>query len=562
MEMPLPLLKVKNLSVQFQLPNQVVEAVKSIDFQVNRGEIVGIVGESGSGKSVTALSIMRLLAKNSSISGNILFRNKSNKHIDLTQIKESEIRSYRGSRISMIFQDHSTSLNPVFKCGNQVVEVIQLHQQLHRAAAKKLTLQWFEKAKLEDPERIFSSYPHQISGGQKQRVMIAMAMCCQPDLLIADEPTTSLDVTVQKVILQLIKDLCQASNTAVLFISHDLDVVAEIADQVLVMQHGKIVETGSVKSIFQHPQHPYTKGLLACKPTIHQNFYRLPTLENLEQVIIKNDIQHSQTTISEYPPLLSVNALFTTFYQKSALGMIKKTVQAVENVSFKVEKGETLGLVGESGSGKTTLGRSILRLAAPTSGEIWYQQQDLMQLSASQLQPIRKDLQIIFQDPYASLNPRITIGNAIIEPMRFHKLGGGKERVVHLLEMVGLSADHLERFPHEFSGGQRQRICIARALALNPKFIVCDECVSSLDVSVQAQILNLLKDLQEQLKLSYLFISHDLSVMRFMSDRLMVMQQGKIVEAGETNSIFENPKTDYTKRLLEAIPDQKAIRKP
>jgi peptide/nickel transport system ATP-binding protein len=547
----IPLLKVENLKVTFQLPYGTVEAVKGIDFHVNRGEIVGIVGESGSGKSVTALSIPKLIDSNGIISGKIEFTSTDGVKANLLELSKIALRKYRGQKIGMIFQEPMTSLNPVFRCGNQVVETICLHQKVSRKEAKNRTLQWFQKVQLDDAERIFDAYPHEISGGQKQRVMIAMAMSSSPDLLIADEPTTALDVTVQKVILRLIKSLCEELGTSVLFISHDLGVIAEIANRVLVMQNGKIVESNTVHSIFKHAQHPYTQGLLACRPSIYENWLRLPTMETLGKEKLTAS---TPSNLNKDVPILTVKNLTTTFYQRNSLGFVQKTIKAVDNVSFELQRGTTLGLVGESGSGKTTLGRSVLRLAEAQVGEIWYEGQDLMRLSDKELQPLRKDLQIIFQDPYSALNPRMTAGNAILEPMKWHKLDTSKEKVVHLLETVGLTADHFGRLPHEFSGGQRQRVCIARALAVQPKFIICDECVSSLDVSIQAQILNLLKDLQEQFDLSYLFISHDLSVIRFMSDHVLVMYNGQIIETEETQTIFENPKTDYTKKLLEAIP--------
>ncbi len=568
------LLQINNLHTQFFTPDETVRAVDGISFDIRRGETVGIVGESGSGKSVTALSIMQLVSKPGRITaGSITFSGKDGQSQNLLELSQNQMRRYRGNRLSMIFQEPMTSLNPVFRCGTQVVEAILAHQNVPRTVAKKQTLELFQKVQLQEPERIVRAYPHQLSGGQKQRVMIAMALCNQPDLLIADEPTTALDVTVQQSILQLMADLKQDFNAAVLFITHDLGVISEIADRVLVMYQGKIVEQGTVQQIFEQPEHSYTKGLLACRPPLQYRLHRLPTMQDflknnaitsVENAVASTKIAPAETeerleNLQSQSPLISVQNLQTWFpAQRNFFGKTTAYTKAVNEVSFFIYPGETLGLVGESGCGKTTLGRSLLRLLPAREGKIVYMGQDLLNLSPKELRQVRKDLQIIFQDPFSSLNPRKTIGEAILEPMRVHRILESeqerKERVLELLETVSLETKHFHRYPHEFSGGQRQRICIARALAVNPKFLICDESVSALDVSIQAQVLNLLKDLQDQFQLTYLFISHDLSVVKFMSDRILVMKDGKIVESGPADTIYESPKTTYTRQLIAAIP--------
>lgn len=551
MEQEDSLLQIQNLQIQFKLPDQTVDAVKGISFEVGKGEILGIVGESGSGKSVSSLAIMQLLEKNAIINGKILFQST-----DLLKCSKKEIQQYRGNRISMIFQEPMSALNPIFRCGEQVVEVLEIHQKADAKAAKQIVLDWFKKVQLTDVERIFNAYPHQLSGGQLQRVMIAMAMCCEPDLLIADEPTTALDVQVQKSILDLIADLQKEQELSVIFISHDLAVVAHLADRVLVMKKGEIVESGRVKQIFHAPQHPYTKGLLACRPPIDKKLHRLPTIDNYDLEL--KTVEDTTDIVAE--TLLKVENISTWFTNKrNWLGRPKSYVKAVNDVSFELKKGQTLALVGESGSGKTTLGRSVLRLIEPQKGEIIFEGESVTNANKKELRQLRKDMQIIFQNPYAALNPRKPIGYAITEPMNVHGISNAKEKTLELLELVGLQADHFVRYPHEFSGGQRQRICIARALAVNPKFIVCDECVSSLDVSVQAQVLNLLKDLQEQLNLSYLFITHDLSVVRFMADQILVMKSGEIVEQGTPTQIFDNAKNPYTQTLLAAVSERTSL---
>ncbi|MEM8524371.1 MAG: ABC transporter ATP-binding protein [Bacteroidota bacterium] len=549
------LLNIQDLQIQFTLPEQTVEAVKSIAFEIQKGEVVGIVGESGSGKSVTALSILQLLVKNAKVEGQIWHTATEKK--DLLQLSPRAIQQYRGNTIGMIFQEPMSSLNPLLRCGPQIIEALQTHRKIEAASAKKIALDWLKKVQLEDRERIFKSYPHELSGGQQQRVMIAMAMCCEPDLLIADEPTTALDVQVQKAILELLKQLQQERQMSILFISHDLGVVADLADQVVVMRHGEIVEAGKTQQIFEQPQHPYTKGLLACRPPLDRKLYRLPTIQDFEEGKVDiSEVTNNQLIKEEEisKTIWQVERLSTWFpKEKNIFGRAKSYVKAVDEVSFDIRAGETLALVGESGSGKTTLGRSILRLVEPRSGALNFEGQNLMQLSDKALRKLRQQIQIIFQNPYAALNPRKPIGYAILEPMKVHDIPHSREKVIGLLERVGLQADHFTRYPHEFSGGQRQRVCIARALALKPKFIVCDECVSALDVSVQAQILNLLKDLQAEFNLSYLFITHDLSVVRFIGDRVLVMKSGKIVERGRAEAIFENPKEEYTQQLLEAV---------
>ncbi|PJA07532.1 MAG: ABC transporter ATP-binding protein [Flavobacteriales bacterium CG_4_10_14_0_2_um_filter_32_8] len=575
------LLEIRNLVTEFQTEDETVKAVNDISFTLNKGETIGVVGESGSGKSVTALSVMRLIQNppGKIVSGEILFHCDKGS-VDLLKSSEKEMRSFRGNEISMIFQEPMTSLNPVYSCGDQVAEAIMLHQKVNSKTAKQRTIELFRKVKLPRPEVIFDSYPHQISGGQKQRVMIAMAISCNPSILIADEPTTALDVTVQKTILELMMQLQQDDDMGILFITHDLGVIAELADKVVVMYKGKIVEQGTVMDIFMNPQHPYTKGLLACRPPLNKRLHWLPTVsdfmtvdaneimhetnKSVEEVtnsliISPDDITKRHENLFKQAPILEIKNLKTYFpINKGLFGKAKDNVKAVDDVSFDVYPGETLGLVGESGCGKTTLGRTILKLVAPTSGQIIFEGNNLTNLGTKEMRHYRKEMQIIFQDPYSSLNPRITIGEAIMEPMRVHGMYNNdeerKEKVLELLTRVSLLKQHFYRYPHEFSGGQRQRICIARSLSLNPKFIICDESVSALDVSVQAQVLNLLNELKEEFNFTYIFISHDLSVVKFMSDRMIVMQNGKIVEMGLADEIYLNPKTDYTKELINAIP--------
>lgn len=562
------LLQIKDLSIDFITESGTTPALKNISFSVSRNEVMALVGESGSGKSVTALSILQLIpsppAKYSS--GEILFSENGDATIDLLKRDRYEMQDIRGNKIAMIFQEPMTSLNPVLTCGDQVMEAIILHKKVSKTEAKQQTITWFEKVKLPNPAAVFSRYPHQLSGGQKQRVMIAMAMCCEPSLLICDEPTTALDVTVQKTILQLIKELQQQSGMGVIFITHDLGVVAEIADKAIVMYKGEIVEQDTAKNIFSGPKHSYTKALLACRPVNHTRGERLPIVSDFMGTTPDvrrqtSDIKFPNSKISQSKTdiLLRCENLSVWFpTHKKLFGKPGSFTKAVDDVSFEVYKGETLGLVGESGCGKTTLGRTLLRLIEPTSGKIIYDGIDLAAKKREELRSLRKEIQIIFQDPYSSLNPRLTIGSAIAEPMKVHAISlSGKQRkdkVTELLEKVDLKAEHFHRYPHEFSGGQRQRIVIARALALNPSFIVCDESVSALDVSVQAQVLNLLNDLKKEFGFTVIFISHDLSVVRYISNRIMVMNKGKIEESGNADSIYFNPRSAYTKNLIASIP--------
>ncbi len=542
----LPLLQISELTIQFQLPDATVDAVKGIDLIVYPNEIVGIVGESGSGKSVTALSILQLLPKNAAIEGNIQLEN-NNLAAPVTPIID-----YRGRRIALIFQDPMNALNPVFRCGDQVVEALQLYQKVDKSTAKQQVLDWFRQVDLEDAERIFSAYPHQLSGGQLQRIVIAMAMCGEPDLLIADEPTTALDVRVQQTVLELIKRLQQTRRMSVLFISHDLAVVANLAQRIYVMQHGRIVETATVASIFKQPKEAYTKQLLNSRPPLDRQLDRLPIGEEQTSKSKQRTVGSQE---KEAVTILTVNDLNVWFPKPRPFWQRDITyVKAVDGVDLHIQSGECLAVVGESGSGKSTLGKAIIRLVEARSGNILFRDTSILTMPAKVLRQLRRDIQIIFQNPYASLNPRMPIGETLREVRQLHSLSDDSQTISDLLERVGLTADHAYRYPHEFSGGQRQRICIARALAVEPHLLICDECVSSLDVSVQAQILNLLKDLQEDLHLSYLFITHDLSVVRFIADRVVVMKDGKIVERGTADAIFEEAKHAYTKALLEAIP--------
>jgi len=564
----MPLLKLQNLSVDFKSESGVVHAVKDVSFSLEKAKTIGIVGESGSGKSVTSLALMGLLPPGISkvASGTAMFADKSGNIIDVLALPEKKLRKFRGAEIAMIFQEPMTSLNPVYKCGRQVAETIKLHQKVNNKEAKRITLEWFREVKLPDPEKAYRSYPHELSGGQRQRVMIAIAMSCQPSLLIADEPTTALDVTVQKNILELMKHLQQKYQMSIVFISHDLGVIAEIADYVLVMYKGEVVEQGFVRAIFKNPQHPYTKGLLACRPRLDARYKHLPTVDNfmenktdgLFEEVTAGEYQQTLDAIYKNEPMLEAGHIKTYFTLKHGLFRAASKFKAIDDVSFNVFPGETLGIVGESGCGKTTLGRTILRLIEPTSGKIVFFGNDITAYSKSKLRHIRKDFQIIFQDPYSSLNPRLTVGKAITEGMRVHRMGANsqerKDIAVKILKEVNLSENIYERYPHELSGGQRQRICIARALALRPKFIICDESVSALDVSVQAQVLNLLNQLKKEYKFSLIFISHDLSVVKYMSDRMMVMKNGKVVEYGPSEEIYKNPQTEYTKNLIAAIP--------
>ena len=576
-----PLLKVSNLRISFCRDSQWQEAVHGIDFEVLEGKTLGIVGESGSGKSVSNLAVMQLLDRRKSRieSDSIILEDK-----DISHYNDDQMSEVRGKQIAMIFQEPMTSLNPVYKCGFQVMEafgfkvtespsrrVTKESRSLGDLESKRKVLELFEKVKLPNPEIIFDKYPHELSGGQKQRVMIAMALISNPKVLIADEPTTALDVTVQKEILKLLKELQRENGMGMIFITHDLGVVSEIADDVIVMNKGVIVEKGKTHDILNNPQHPYTKGLIACRPPLDYRLERLPVVkEFLEGKWIDNNQVKNELLITDeerkkqhellysQEPILKVENLRTWYpLRKGVFGRTYDYIKSVDDVSFDVYPGETLGLVGESGCGKTTLGRSILRLVEPTSGNVIFEGRDITKLNNKELREYRKQAQIVFQDPYSSLNPRICIGDSIAEPMLVHGIEKDakkrRERVCRLLEEVGLEASHYQRYPHEFSGGQRQRICIARALAVNPKLIICDESVSALDVSVQAQVLNLINRLKKEFHFTYIFISHDLSVVRFMSDRVVVMYNGKIQEMNEADALFNNPQNDYTKKLIAAI---------
>ncbi len=570
------LLKVNNLRISFCRDSQWQEAVHGVDFEVFEGKTLGIVGESGSGKSVSNLAVMKLLDRRKSKieADSILLEDK-----DISHYNDDQMSEIRGRQIAMIFQEPMTSLNPVYKCGFQVLEALgsqrsTVNGQQSSSTSQQLkekVLELFEKVKLPNPEIIFDKYPHELSGGQKQRVMIAMALISNPKVLIADEPTTALDVTVQKEILKLLKELQRENGMGMIFITHDLGVVSEIADDVIVMNKGVIVEKGKTHDILNNPQHPYTKGLIACRPPLDYRLERLPVVKEfldgkwIDNNQVKNELlitdkerEKQHELLYSQEPILKVENLKTWYpLRKGVFGRTYDYIKSVDDVSFDVYPGETLGLVGESGCGKTTLGRSILRLVEPTSGNVIFEGRDITKLNNKELREYRKQAQIVFQDPYSSLNPRICIGDSIAEPMLVHGIEKDakkrRERVCRLLEEVGLEASHYQRYPHEFSGGQRQRICIARALAVNPKLIICDESVSALDVSVQAQVLNLINRLKKEFHFTYIFISHDLSVVRFMSDRVVVMYNGKIQEMNEADALFNNPQNDYTKKLIAAI---------
>ena len=552
------LLEIKDLMVRFRQGKEYTLAVDGISFEMLPSETLAIVGESGSGKSVTALSVMKLIPDPPGIveAEQIRFLTKDGRLVDLQRTTEPEMTGIRGKNIAMVFQEPMTSLNPVFTCGDQVCEGILSHFDISGPRAVMATLELFREVRLPRPDRIFKAYPHQLSGGQKQRIMIAMAISCNPSLLIADEPTTALDVTIQKKILQLLKKMQKSRNMGILFITHDLGLVAGFADKVIVMYKGKIVEQGNVSQIFTNPQHPYTKGLLACRPPLNVRLKRLPVVADFiagegktgTELISGEERAEKHIQMYKLEPVLKVKDLVKHF----------PGTRAVDTVSFNVFPGETLGIVGESGSGKTTLARAVLELIPPDAGRICFKNEEISRISKEKLKALRKHLQIIFQDPYSSLNPRLTAGAAILEPMKVHHLHGNdktrKRKVMELLEKVGLQPEHFNRYPHEFSGGQRQRICIARALAVEPRLLICDESVSALDVSVQAQVLNLLNDLKKELGLTYIFISHDLSVVRYMADRIIVMKNGRIIETGDADKIFTNPQTAYTSSLIEAIP--------
>jgi peptide/nickel transport system ATP-binding protein len=556
-----PLLSIKNLEISFKKEGVYSAVIKNISYDLQKNEILGIVGESGSGKSVSSLAIMGLLpATISRISeGEIIFDTKN-----VGRLSEKELQQLRGNEIAMIFQEPMSSLNPSLKCGFQVQEILLQHKDLSSAESKTETLSLFEKVKLPYPEILFDKYPHEISGGQKQRVMIAMAIACKPQLLIADEPTTALDVTVQKEIIQLLKDIQEETGMSIIFISHDLSLVSAIAHRVLVMYRGEIVEQGEVKRIFKNPQHNYTKALIASRPSLDFRLKRLPTIQDFlqdtinDEVVTQEDRTRFHDKLYRQTPILEVVNVEKEYFSTAGFFGKKSGFKAVNDVSFKLYEGETLGLVGESGCGKSTLGNAILQLDKATSGQILYRGEDITKLGPKEIKKLRKEIQIIFQDPYSSLNPRIPIGKAIMEPMKVHGLyKNDKERkakTIEILERVGLGAEYFNRYPHEFSGGQRQRIGIARTIALQPKLIVCDESVSALDISVQAQVLNLLNELKENFGFTYIFISHDLAVVKYMSDQVLVMNKGRIEEMADADVLYANPQKDYTKMLIEAIP--------
>ena len=577
------LLSVRNLQVTFRGDEGLIHAVKNISFDLAQGQTLGIVGESGSGKSATALAIMGLLGESGRVTrGEVLFRPSGESPVDLIKVSPKKMLQYRGDRMAMIFQEPMTSLNPLFTCGYQVIEAIRQHQKVSAAEAEVRTIHLFNEVQLPNPEQLIARYPHELSGGQLQRVMIAMAISGNPQLIIADEPTTALDVTVQAAILDLLREIQRSRQMSMIFITHDLGILAEIADRAIVMNQGEVVEAGDTRGIFQTPQHPYTKGLIACRPQPDRQLRLLPTVSDFMEVQNGQMIEREPTDsrylevippeeiaarlvgLQSQEPILSVDNLRIEFPIRSILGLKKRYMVAVNNISFDVYRGETLGLVGESGCGKTTTGRAILGLTNTVMGSVKFEGQEISRIKGEALQKLRCDLQVIFQDPYGSLNPRMTVGDAIAEPLlihsyqerfqRYRDAEARRERTAYLLERVGLTKSAMRRYPHEFSGGQRQRICIARALALNPKLIVADEPVSALDVSVQAQVLNLLKELQAEFGLTYIFISHDLGVVKFMSDRIMVMNNGAIVELGTAEDIYTNPQQAYTQRLISAIP--------
>ncbi|MDB2571315.1 ABC transporter ATP-binding protein [Polaribacter sp.] len=554
------MLNIKNLSISFLQNKKFESAVDDVSFSLHQNEILGMVGESGSGKSITSLALLGLLPKGIARVDGTIFYNEEN----ITTYSEKAFQKIRGRKIAMIFQEPMSSLNPTLTCGYQVAEILQQHTQLSKSEIYAAVIALFEKVKLPRATSIFKAYPHQISGGQKQRVMIAMAIACKPEILIADEPTTALDVTVQKEIILLLKELQLEYGMSILFITHDLALVSEIADRVVVMYKGSLVEQGSTKEVFLNPQKNYTKALINAKPNLERRLHTLPTVRDFieetfdSSVYTKAERARFHEKIYQKSPLLEIRNLKKEFITKGAWFQKGEVVKAVNNVSFQIFEGETLGLVGESGCGKTTLGRTILHLEKATSGQVLFEGIDITKLSKTGLKKLRKDIQIIFQDPFSSLNPRITVGNTILEPMKVHGiLSNNKERITYVLDLlkkVGLEEEHFNRYPHEFSGGQRQRIGIARTIALQPKLIICDESVSALDVSVQAQVLNLLNALKATFNFTYIFISHDLSVVKYMSDQLVVMNQGEIEEIGDADVIYKAPKTRYTKTLIASIP--------
>ncbi|WP_053970701.1 ABC transporter ATP-binding protein [Mangrovimonas sp. ST2L15] len=555
------LLDITDLHVSFVSNQKEKEIIHGISYQLFENEILGVVGESGSGKSVSSLALLGLLPKGISkiTKGSIYFKGQ-----DLTHLSDKEFQALRGNEIAMIFQEPMSSLNPSMRCGEQVIEILLQHTSLSQKEGKQKTLELFEKVKLPNPERVYKAYPHEISGGQKQRVMIAMAIACNPKILVADEPTTALDVTVQKEIILLLKHLQATEGMSIIFISHDLSLVSEISDRILVMYQGQIVEQGPVKDIFLAPKETYTKALINSKPALDVRLKKLPTIQDFindttnKDVITLKDRHKKHQKLYSQAPILEVSNVEKEYVSQAGWFGKPTFFKAVNNVSFRLYEGETLGLVGESGCGKSTLSNAILMLDPPTAGQIFYKGTDITKLNRKSLRRLRKDIQVIFQDPFASLNPRIPIGKAIMEPMKVHHIGSSdknrKEKVMTLLDKVGLNSESFYKYPHEFSGGQRQRVGIARAIALEPKLVICDESVSALDISVQAQVLNLLNDLKDNFGFTYIFISHDLSVVKYMSDQLIVMNQGKIEEMGDADKVYGHPEKEYTKKLIHAIP--------
>ena len=557
------LLSVKKLSISFNSNNVLSKAVNSISFDVYENEIVGVIGESGSGKSVTALSLMRLIqfSEKTKFSGTVTY-----KGMDIKELSEKEIQSVRGREIAMVFQEPMSALNPSMTCGSQVREILLHHDVVNKKDLNDEVLRLFNSVKIPDAHMAIQKYPHELSGGQQQRVMIAMAIACKPKILIADEPTTALDVTVQKEIIALLSSLQKETKMSIIFISHDLALVSEISNRILVMYKGRIIENGDTNTVLKTPKEPYTKALISAKPKTGKRLKKLPTIKdilsgsNKLEIITKKEREKRHKKIYNSPPILRVENLEKIYFKRYGLFSGKTSFKAIDNVSFKLFEGETLGLVGESGCGKSSLGNAILQLNRATSGSVFYKGKNLHKLSKKDLRHLRKEIQIIFQDPLASLNPRLTIGEAIIEPMVVHKLYDNyicrKSKALDILEKVGIDKNSFDRYPHEFSGGQRQRIVIARTIAVEPKLIICDESVSALDLSVQAQVLNLLNSLKEDFKFTYIFISHDLAVVKHMSDKILVMNNGRIEEQGDADEVYKNPKQKYTKRLISAIPKE------
>jgi peptide/nickel transport system ATP-binding protein len=560
-------LELRDYTLSFDSGQQRITALKGLNLSIEKGKTLGLVGESGSGKSLTSLSIMGLLPpiKNLRQEGEILFRKKSGEIISLTQLSTSSFAPLRGSNISMVFQEPMSALNPVMRCGEQVAEVLSAHESIPKKQAREKVLAIFDAVKLPDPQKAFDAWPHELSGGQRQRIVIAMAIVASPSLIIADEPTTALDVTVQRSILTLLKGLQEEMGLSMLFISHDLGVIAEIAHHTAVMLKGEIVEQGKTEELLQNPQHAYTKGLIACKPPLNAKPHRLMTVASFmqgENSSPQKEEKHIQSFAEQGNEKLLEVKNIQVYYKNTA----HSEFHALKNISMGIQKGESVGLVGESGCGKSTLGRSIIGLNSVREGEIFYKGRDLLSLNGTERKVYSKNIQLIFQDPFSSLNPLIRIGEAIEEPLKVHfpamNAAARKERVIQLLQQVGLNESHYQRYPHEFSGGQRQRIVIARALSVEPELIICDESVAALDVSIQAQILNLLNDLKDQFGFTYLFISHDLSVVKYFCDRVYVMKKGEIVESGLAESVFNQPQENYTRELINAIPGKKFTFKP